>query len=416
MWAQVLIAATLTTPPVAAAPPAGACTNPEQARPVVVEQPWAQRLLDPQRVWPHSTGSGVLVAVIDSGVDADHPQLTAPGKVLRGRDFFLVGALPANYDCVSHGTAVASIIAADPAQGMGFHGIAPGARILPVRVTDRPQSDSGEPTPIDPNTVATGIRYAAEEGAKVINLSLSGNRDFPAIREAIRYAQEKDALIVAAVGNRERQMPGAPSYPAAYDGVLGVGAIDVAGARDDGSQIGPYVDLVAPGKGVTGAGRAAGHDYWDGTSFAAPFVSGTAALVRAAWPQLDAQQVARRLVATADLARGGQGSAGYGAGVVNPYRAVTEGLSGAPEAMPAIARPQPDLAAERDHRVWRGVSVVLFGLVLSSALVWVAAHGCRRRWRPNRTVLPPVEPAREEPPEQMFLLPPPAVERSGPRV
>src|SRR5207249_2785492 len=93
--------ATLAAPLATAALPAGACGNAEPARQAIAEQPWAQRMLDPERVWPHSTGAGVLVAVVDSGVDGDHPQLNAPGKVLPGRDFFLTGALPGNYDCVS---------------------------------------------------------------------------------------------------------------------------------------------------------------------------------------------------------------------------------------------------------------------------------------------------------------------------
>ncbi|MDA3647204.1 type VII secretion-associated serine protease mycosin [Saccharopolyspora indica] len=414
-----VVALAFAAPGASAAPPAGACSSSDPARPVVAERPWAQQVLAPERVWPHSTGAGVLVAVVDSGVDADHPQLNAPGKVLPGRDFFLTGSLPGNYDCVSHGTSVASIIAGGPVDGVGFRGIAPGARILPVRVTDRPQSDSGEPTPIDPNTVAAGIRYAADQGAKVINLSLSGNRDFPAIRDAIAYAQQRDALIVAAVGNRQQETSSIPSYPAEHPGVLGVGSIDNTGARTGASQIGPYVDLVAPGKSVLAAGRVGGHDYWDGTSFAAPFVSGAAALVRAAWPDLTAPQVAQRLMATADLARGGRDSHEYGAGVVDPYRAVTEGLSGTPEAMPAVPTPQPDLAAEQEHRWWRqagNAAVLAFGavavaLVAVSTLTWLAARGHRRRWRPTRTVIPPAVPAREEPPEQMFLFPPPTSER-----
>lgn len=409
------------TPWASAAPPDGACSSSDPARPVAAERPWAQRAMAPERVWPHSTGAEVLVAVVDSGVDADHPQLSAPGKVLPGRDFFLAGSLPGNYDCVSHGTAVASIIAGGPGDGVGFRGIAPESRILPVRVTDRPQSDSGEPTPIDPNTVAAGIRYAADQGAKVINLSLSGHRDFPVIRDAITYAQQRDALIVAAVGNRQQEASSLPSYPADYPDVLGVGAIDSTGARASGSQVGPYVDLVAPGKSVLAAGRVAGHDYWDGTSFAAPFVSGVAALVRAAWPHLSAPQVAQRLMATADLARGGRDSHEYGAGVVDPYRAVTEGLSGAPDVMPAVPTPQPDLAAEREYRWWQqagnaaevALGAVTIALVVVSTLVWIAARGHRRRWRPARTVLPPVAPAREEPPEQMFLFPPPTAERSA---
>jgi type VII secretion-associated serine protease mycosin len=408
-----------TSPAQAAPPPAGACSNADPAHAVIAQQPWAQQLLDPKRVWPHSTGAGVLVAVVDSGVDSDHPQLSAPGKVLPGRDFFYAGNLPGDYDCVSHGTAVASIIAADPVAGVGFAGIAPGAQILPVRVTDRSLNDGGEPQPIDPDAVGKGIRYAADQGAKVINLSLSGYSDLPAVRDAVSYAESKDALIVAAVGNRQQNAAGTASFPAGYDGVLGVGSIDIAGARDDSSQIGPYVDLMAPGKGVVAATRVAGHDYWEGTSFAAPFVAGAAALVRAAWPGLTAPQVAQRLIATASLARGGAGSQEYGAGVVDPYRAVTEGLAGAPAVMPAVPPQAIDLAAEREHSWWAqagakaellaGVLVLVLLLALIFALV--ARRGRGRRWRAGRSAPRLITATREEPPEQMFLFPPPAVER-----
>ncbi|ONI92876.1 type VII secretion-associated serine protease mycosin [Saccharothrix sp. ALI-22-I] len=421
LLAAALLAAavvSLTGAPAVAAPPTGACRDPEPAHPVVAERPWAQLLLDPRRVWPHSTGAGVLIAVVDSGVDADHPQLRSPGKVLPGRDFFLVGELPGSFDCVSHGTAVASIAAADPVDGVGFHGVAPGARILPVRITDRELSDGGRPTPIDRAVLARGIRFAADQGARVINLSLSGYQDDAAVRDAVAYAVGKDALVVAAVGNRQGEAGTDMSYPAAYDGVLGVGSLDITGTRTGSSQVGDYVDLVAPGQGVLGATRVAGHDHWDGTSFAAPFVAGTAALVRSAWPELSAAQVARRLLATATPAPGGR--AEYGAGVVDPYRAVTDGLSvQAPGDLPAVVEPVPDPAAVRAAAWWdaaganarRAAGAVALGLLVALGLGWALSRGRRRGWLPGRAAPQPVPPVREEPPEQMFLLPPPPAER-----
>lgn len=410
----------LAAAPVSAAPPEGACSNPEPAHPVVAELPWPQQFFDLGRTWQHSTGAGVLVGVVDSGVDADHPQLQ--GKVLPGRDFYFVGELPGNFDCVSHGTAVASIIAASPAPGVGFRGIAPDARVLPVRVTDRDIDDTGAPTSIDHNVIATGIRYAVDQGAKVINLSISGNTDHPVVAEAVTYARSKDVLLVAAVGNRQKDAGVVPSFPAAYDGVLGVGAIDNAGARVDGSQVGAYVDLVAPGDGVLGATRVGGHNYWEGTSFAAPFVAGIAALVRSAWPNLTAPQVAARLLATAAPARGGAGSTEYGAGIVDPYRAVTEDLSSAnPIDLPAVVTPPVDVAEQQNTAWWQrmgiGAKLLAGGVVLAIALAAVLAvvlpRGRRRRWTPTRAAALPAEPARDEPPEEIFLLPPPPVERTG---
>jgi membrane-anchored mycosin MYCP len=395
-----------------AAPPEGACRgDPEPARDVITQLPWAQRLLDLGRTWPHSTGAGVTVAVVDSGVDADHPQLQ--GKVLPGADFFLVGNLPGNFDCVSHGTAAASIIAAAPAQGVGFRGVAPDARILPVRVTDRELNDSGNATPINPGIVAEGIRYAADSGARVINLSLSGYGDFPDIRDAVAYAQAKDALLVAAVGNRAEQ-GAAPSFPASYDGVLGVGSIDINGVRAEGSQIGPYVDIVAPGQDVVGAARAAGHDYWAGTSFAAPFVSGVAALVRATYPELTAPQVAERLTATADPAPGGKDSAEYGAGVVDPYRAVTEEMTDRePLVMPGVSPKPPDPRDAAEAAWWADMSVqakagaggVLAAIVIAAILAVALPRARRRRWVASRRAPLPQNPDRAETPDQVFLFP-----------
>ncbi|TCO43708.1 type VII secretion-associated serine protease mycosin [Kribbella antiqua] len=392
--AAALIGCCLPAAPAVATPPRGACSNPEPGRSVVRPLPWAQDLLGAERAWPHSTGAGVTVAVVDSGVDADHPQLHRPGKVLPGRDFFLVGKLPGNYDCISHGTAVASIIAADPAAGIGFHGIAPGARILPVRVTDRETGDSGQGRVIDQAILARGIIYAVDQGARVINLSMSGGEDQKQVRQAIAYAVRKDVVVVAAAGNRQADDAGPlPSYPAAYPGVLGVGAIDISGARASNSQTGPYVDLVAPGEGVLAATRRTGHQYVSGTSFATPFVSATAALVRAAWPKLTAAQVIQRLRATATPARGGSGSPEYGAGIVDPYRAVTEGLAGSARTLPRATMPPPDQQLLATRAWWRDAAAEARGvtsMAVGAALIvtvtgGLLAAGRRRRWRAGRT-------------------------------
>ncbi|MFK0247607.1 type VII secretion-associated serine protease mycosin [Amycolatopsis azurea] len=397
-----------------AAPPPGACRDPEPARATVPTQPWAQQSLSPQRVWPHSRGAGVLVAVVDSGVDADHPQLARPGKVRAGRDFYLAGSLPGAFDCVSHGTGVAGIIAADPAPGIGFHGVAPDAEILPVRISDRDIGSQGESLRIDPQVVANGIRYAADQGAKVINLSLAGHEDFAVIRDAVAHAVARDALVVAAAGNTQRDTTSEiPSFPAAYDGVLGVGAVDIDGARMSGSQIGRYVDIVAPGAKVLASTRAGGHAYADGTSYAAPFVSGTAALVRSAWPRLSAPEVARRLMATASPARGGLGSPAFGAGSIDPYRAVTDGLdTTGPAALPAFVPAPPDQArldraAARKETATSAkwfTAAVCGAIVIAALMALVLPRGRRRGWRPGRAAPVSARPKVDEPPEQIFLI------------
>ncbi|HET6287829.1 MAG TPA: S8 family serine peptidase, partial [Amycolatopsis sp.] len=249
--------------------------------------------------------------------------------------------------------------------------------------------------------------------AKVLNLSLAGQEDIPAIRQAVAYAVSRDVLVVAAAGNAQRDTTTElPSYPAAYDGVLGVGAVDINGARMPGSQIGGYVDLVAPGAKVLTTTRVDGHAYVDGSSFAAPFVAGTAALVRAAWPTLRAAEVTRRLIATADPARGGRNSDAYGAGLVNPYRAVTDGIDpDRPAALPAHVPAPPDqarldeAAKERStSETSRLLTVIALGALLAAGLVAVVLpSGRRRNWRPGRAPRLPEQPTVVEPPEQIFL-------------
>jgi membrane-anchored mycosin MYCP len=250
-----------------------------------------------------------------------------------------------------------------------------------------------------------------DSGASVLNLSVAGYADFPELRSAVEYAVTRDVLVVAAVGNGQQDGAELSSFPAAYDGVLGVGAIDIDGARTATSQVGPYVDLVAPGAGVLTTTRVGGHAYASGTSYAAPFVSATAALVRAAWPGLSAPEVARRLLATASPARGDRHA--YGAGVVNPYRAVTDGLDlTEPVALPAYVPESPDeasLAEAAWHArvgalaVWATVAILGVVLVFSFVAV-VVPRGRRRRWRPGMAARLPDRPAVVEPPEQMFLV------------
>lgn len=409
MLALVTAFSLITITPLAAPPP-GVCPNAPPARQVISQQPWAQQVLDPKTVWEHSTGSDVLVAVVDSGVDGDHPQLE--GRVLPGQDFQLVGDLPGDFDCASHGTSVASIIAARPANGVGFAGLAPDARVLPVRVVDRNLDGNGNTTPIDPVVLARGIWYAVDQGAKVINLSLAGGTDNQYMRDAVAHAVAKDVVVVAAVGNHQQGTdPGPTTFPAGYDGVLGVGAIDNAGQRLQDSGIGPQVDIVAPGGGVTAAARVGGHDVVNGTSFAAPFVSATAALVRAAWPKLSAPEVAARILATATPAPGGAGGAAYGVGVVNPYRAVTDGLSAAkPLPQPEIAPVREDPERQRVAAWWAGTTlrarlsaggaaaVTLLGFLAAVVL----SRGRRARWLVRRTR--PGAVAGDELPEQIYLM------------
>ncbi|MEU2612970.1 type VII secretion-associated serine protease mycosin [Micromonospora sp. NPDC007271] len=371
--------------PAAARAPSVCTPPPTPARPVA-DQPWPQQRYAPDRLAPLATGAGVTVAVIDSGVDRTHPQLA--GRVLAGADFLDPGG-DGTRDCAGHGTGVASLIAATPRPGVAFHGLAPGTRILPVRVSEQQVVEGRESgRTVGAADFARAIRWAVDHDADVLNLSVVLYADSPAVRLAIAYAVRRDVVVVAAAGNLHESGNPRP-YPASYDGVLGVGAIGADGTRSAFSQTGPYVDLVAPGSDVLMAAPGQGHRRAEGTSYATPFVAATAALLRQYHPELSAAEVARRIVASTDPAAG----SGAGAGVLNPYRAVTE------SAGPAVARshrsaalpedrPDPAEVAQRTRRAAaRDRALLVAGATGAATVVVVLLAvvlpcGARRRWRP----------------------------------
>jgi type VII secretion-associated serine protease mycosin len=329
----------------------------------------------------------VAVAVVDSGVDAVAPQLA--GAVIAGADFLAAG--DGREDCAphgGHGTAVASIIAARPIAGIGLRGLAPAATIVPIRVSE--QTDASAPTAGAGGVaeLTAGIRAATAHRPKptVINLSISTTTDNTGLRAAVAEALAADIVVVAAAGNQHDRGDPTP-YPAAYDGVVGVGAVGPDSVRIASSQIGSYVDIVAPGTQVIGALPTAGHAVYEGTSFAAPFVAATAALIRARWPELHQADVVRRLLATADPAPGGRPSAEYGYGVLDPMRALTEVLVGAgpvpsltplPPVVPVSGRSAAPVP------VALGVAVALVAAAGGIVAVAIAVPaGRRRRWRPG---------------------------------
>ncbi|MFI6763534.1 type VII secretion-associated serine protease mycosin [Micromonospora sp. NPDC050417] len=391
-----LAALVLPAGPAGAAPaPVGAarrvapdCTTRATPGKFVDEEPWAQRRYLPDRLAPLATGAGVTVAVIDSGVDEKHPQLR--GQVTDGTDLLDSGG-DGTDDCVYHGTAVASIIAASARDGVRFHGLAPQAKIMPVRISEQ-QDIGGEQQGRTVNEAgfAEAIRWAVDHDADVLNLSVVLYEDNRAVRAAIEYAIERNVVVVAAVGNRYTTGNPRP-YPASYDGVLGVGAIHENGARASFSQTGPWVDLVAPGVGVLAATAGPGHSRHDGTSYAAPFVAATAALLRQYQPKLPATEVVARIVASADPAPDDGRSDAYGGGVLNPYRALTDTRpAGAAPTAAALPADQTDpMAVAQQHRreqagvraLWlAGVAGGLAALALILAVV--LPRGARRGWQP----------------------------------
>jgi membrane-anchored mycosin MYCP len=324
----------LGSPPHASAyaPTCGARSPNSPAPGAPTETPWAQDRLGTDRLGALATGRGVTVAVIDSGVDRANRTL---GEVLGGGDL-LDKAGDGLLDCVGHGTAVASLINGND------HGVAPKATVLSVRVTEQEEVDgSTVGRTAGSAALATAIRRAVDQGADVMNLSLVSYADNAQVRAAVADAVARDVVIVAAVGNRGDQGNPTP-YPASYDGVIGVGAIGLDGRRLPTSQVGTYVDLVAPGAQILAAGQL-----HEGTSFAAPFVAAAAALVREYRPKLTAGQVVARLLATADPTPGEPNSPEYGHGLVNPYRALTDQLN--PATGPtATSSPIPEWRPSRD--------------------------------------------------------------------
>jgi serine protease len=272
-------------------------------------QQWALTRLAAESTWQVSQGAGVTVAVIDTGVSPE-PDLAA--QLLPGYDW-VAGTAGGTADGEGHGTHVAGIIAAVAGNGIGVAGLAPKAKILPLRALDN--FGSGYESDI-----ASAIIYAADHGAGVINMSLGGDSASTMLRDAVAYAQSMDVVVVAAAGNSKTE-GNAVSYPAAYPDVLAVGATDVSDAAASFSNTGSYLKLAAPGVEIAST-FPGGYAYESGTSMASPYVAAAAALVRSAAPALSATATAAALTVTA-TDRGAKGRDDvFGSGIVNPLAAL----------------------------------------------------------------------------------------------
>jgi serine protease len=317
-------AATLAGLMTLAAPAAAAGAAPLEAEPIITTDDsvradqWQVQALDLANAWSYASGSGVTVAVIDSGVDGNHPDLA--GQVLPGLDLVDPEADSVT-DPVGHGTTVAGLIAGRADDAAGVVGIAPKAKILPVRVLDEENRYD------DALIVAKGVRWAVDNGAKVLNLSLGGSGSSATLAAALDYAFAKDVVVIACTGNASASSSAENSgvwYPAREPGVVAVAGMERDGKTLwEGSITGKETVLTAPATNLVGARGP--DDYWrvQGTSFAAPMVSGTAALIRSRWPDMPAGEVINRLIRTAD----DRGAAGrdpeFGFGQVNPVAALT---------------------------------------------------------------------------------------------
>jgi type VII secretion-associated serine protease mycosin len=350
--------------------------NCAEAGEVIRNVPWPQQMLGPQRVWPFSRGSGIKVAVLDSGVDANHPQLA--GHVEPGFDA-VAGSGTADSDCLGTGTQVAGVIGARQASSVGLVGVAPAVRILPIRVL----ADQRSGALADPGVLARGINAAVDRGADVIAISTITYTNSPALQSAVSNAESHGVILVAAVGDRGSDADSPTPYPASYSGVIGVGAIGQSGDRWSESQHGRYVDLVAPGAEVLTLQRAGGMTVASGTGVACGFVAGVAALVRAKRGQdTPAYKIRQLLLATAVPAAGAEE---YGHGVVNPYAAVNDQVAKtSPTPLPALVRPthQASSAWARSRELAITGTLIAVGAVLVVLVLAVALpKGRRRFWR-----------------------------------
>ncbi|MET7945287.1 type VII secretion-associated serine protease mycosin [Micromonospora sp. NPDC005324] len=304
--------------------PGDAVARTDQVR----DEQWQLDELQAETAWRSSTGRGVTVAVVDSGVDGNHPDLV--GQVLPGKDLVGPGGAPGP-DPVGHGTTVAGLIAGRNDDKRGVVGLAPDARILPVRVLDEENRYD------DALIVAQGVRWAVDNGARVINLSLGGSGDSPALAAALDYAFVRDVVVVACTGNLATSTSTKVWYPAREPGVIAVSGLERSSDNMwSGSITGRATVLTAPASGLVGAKPPGGYWRVQGTSFAAPLVAATAALVRSRYPQMPAGEVVNRLLVTArDLGPTGRDDR-FGYGAVDPVAALTA------QVPPVTANPLDD--------------------------------------------------------------------------
>ncbi|CAL9396136.1 hypothetical protein SUDANB108_01371 [Streptomyces sp. enrichment culture] len=301
-------------------------------------QQWALEAMHTAEAWQTTKGAGVTVAVLDTGVEADHPDLA--GNVLPGKDLVRFGAEPGDRAWARHGTAMAGIIAGHghgPGNADGVLGIAPEAKILPVRVI----LEDGDPSRAKArstrgNALAEGIRWAADHGADVINLSLGDDsasaHPEPTEDQAIQYALKKGVVVVASAGNGGEKGDHI-SYPAAYPGVIAATAVDRAGTRASFSTRRWYATVSAPGVDVVIADPDRKYYEGWGTSAAAAFVSGAAALVKAAHPDLTPAQIKKLLEDTARNGPVGGRDDSRGFGFIDPAAALRAAARLKPEAL-----------------------------------------------------------------------------------
>jgi subtilisin family serine protease len=386
------------------------------------------RAIDVPAAWRVSRGRGVLVGVLDTGVNAHAPDLT--GSVTTGPDY-TAGANPAGYQPPHlHGTYIASLIAghgSGPGRAEGVVGVAPQARVLSVRVLLDDQEPGFEVYNLNAsyyNALALGIRYAVQHGATVLNASLGSTTPTRSVRQALVYAISHGVVVVAAAGNDGTGKPGFTpySYPASFPGVISVAAVGASGARASFSDRNSSVVVSAPGVNVAGDGPDDTYLSGDGTSPASAFVAGVAALIRSKYPKLSPVLVTQAIVASAQRRPAGGYSPGTGFGEVNAAGALAAagrlsadsghgvpGISAAGHFGPGATG--PIVVARRDTaRIALLTAVAVLAAIVSLAVI--ARLIVTRHRRPAEPpAAPPVQvvPAAPEAPLVQIVPPLPAL-------
>ncbi|EFL22841.1 serine protease (putative secreted protein) [Streptomyces himastatinicus ATCC 53653] len=376
----------------------GECTYPAKQ---IKGTPWSLQRVLLDQLWQDTKGKDaegrpVKVAVIDTGVDNTNRQLkdavdTKDGSEVRkgGKKSLSKGKKgDGTDDSVGHGTKVAGIIAARPHSGTGFVGIAPESKIIPIRQNDEKGSGTTD-------TMATAIDRAVQAGAGVINISQDTVKPLEAnnnLQRAVQNALKANVVVVASAGNDGLDGKVKKTYPAAYDGVLAVGASDRNNERAPFSQSGDFVDVAAPGVEMVSTVPKGGQCVDNGTSFSAPYVAGVAALIRAKHPDWKPHQVVAQIGQTAERVVNHHDRF-VGWGVVDPVRALTEDDApidrvtldkgaadnvNAPDAAPMILGETPQERKERLATYTLGGAAVLVAFIAGSAAV-VNERNRRRR-------------------------------------